>query len=707
MKFFLIFIFICQFCCGQNFPKSKVVTKYFNHEINDEFTLLENLNDTIVLKWIKEENHQADSFFYKFDNINLFYSRIENLMKSRKNLYYNITYNSLNNVFFVKINTENYAENLCFKKSLDSKIEKIIFKPEKICNSCSISYIKPNHKGSMVAIGLTESGQEITKVYLYDLLNDKLLPDVIENNWVSELGGIYWLDDDSGFYYTLLNSNDITNKDYLKNNKVVIYSLIDKNKKHEVVFSKKDVINSNNEEDFFILNNITEKYVFSRVAGANKYSDIYYSSKEKNQNKNFKWQKFIDKNDLITKYQINNEEIYYLSNLNNGNVISKTNFKEKKFQNQQILVTAPKDETMINLLCVGKHKYFTTIKNGIQAFMYAFDDKGYKKIDLPFEAGSITEIYQKHKNSDELIVELSGWTKPYTRYIFNPKLNIFKEEGLEEKYKLDGSENLRIEEHVVKTHDGFDMPVSIIYHKDMIKNGKNRTIITAYGAYGAIDEALFNFVNLLWVIDGGIYVTAHVRGGGAKGEAWHKGGYKLTKSNSWKDLISATEYLIEEKYTSSNFIGAKGISAGGITLSNALAERPNLFKAINLINSTINVLKLENSANGANNSKEFGSIHIKEEIEHVLNMDAYHKLKPDVKYPTMLITAGLNDARVPAWHSAKFVAKLKDLNQEVYFNCDTDGGHEDSIEKVFRNLAKSMSFFYWQLGHPDYQLKAD
>jgi prolyl oligopeptidase len=702
ITYITILLFFKSFC--QKPPMETTKETYFGVEIKDNYRNFENLKDTLVLDWIKTKSNEINNIYTKINGLDKLYNKFDNFNKSRKNIYRQITYNASGKLFYIKLNPNDLKQNLYYKNNVKESKELLIIDSNFLKNN-KITFIKANHKGTLLAIGITKEGNEIDKIHLYDIEKKQMLPNVIENNWGLELGGIHWLDDDSGFYYTRLNSSDIRNKEYLKNNKAVLYT-INKKKYDTVFFSGSKNVIKNNEEDFFMIKKITKNYIFSELGGASVHRDAYFAKKNKNQNTNFSWNKLYSKEDKITQYFVTNNDIYYLSELDNKNVISKTNLINPKFQNQNIIISSPKDEVIKSILCVNDKKYFTTVKNGIQTFFYQFDDKEYKKIELPIPTGSISDMEPIYKGSSELKLELYSWIKPSTRYIYKTKENIFVEENIIEKVILDGLENIRLEELVIKTHDGLDLPVSIIYNKDMVKNGKNRTIITAYGAYGYLDEPFFNVVNLMWVLDGGIYVTAHVRGGGAKGEAWYKGGYKATKSNSWKDVNSTTEYLIKEGYTSPDFIGLTGTSAGGITVSGAVFERPELYKFVNINNASLNRLRSETSANGINNSKEFGSVTKAEEFPHVLNMDAYHKIKPYVKYPTFYIKSGFKDVRIPVWHSAKFSAKLSEFNHEVYFDCDFDGGHQGTTtNKGLMSAATRQAFFYWQLGHPDYQLK--
>jgi prolyl oligopeptidase len=234
--------------------------------------------------------------------------------------------------------------------------------------------------------------------------------------------------------------------------------------------------------------------------------------------------------------------------------------------------------------------------------------------------------------------------------------------------------------------------------------------MTGYGSYGNSMKPYFSPYSLLWVQDGGILVYTHVRGGGEKGLDWHKGGYKETKPNTWKDFISSAEYLIDNKFTAPKYIGISGGSAGGILIGRAITERPDLFKAAVIDVGVLNTIRFELTPNGQNNVKEFGSVQTEKEFNALLEMDAYHHIKKGVNYPATLITTGMNDARVIAWIPAKFAAKLKANTlgkNPVLLGVDFNGGHigNDAKNSIFSSMADEFAFFYWQLGDKRYQIK--
>src|SRR5262249_32077707 len=148
--------------------------------------------------------------------------------------------------------------------------------------------------------------------------------------------------------------------------------------------------------------------------------------------------------------------------------------------------------------------------------------------------------------------------------------------------------------------------------------------------------------------------------------------------NTWRDVISCGQYLIDQKYTTPSRLGIMGGSAGGITVGRALTERPDLFAAAIPLVGCLNTLRAEFSPNGPPNIPEFGSVKTQEGFEDLYAMDSYHHVRDGVAYPGVLITTGFNDPRVAAWIPAKFAARLEPATSSgkpVLLRVDYQGGH--------------------------------
>lgn len=184
-------------------------------------------------------------------------------------------------------------------------------------------------------------------------------------------------------------------------------------------------------------------------------------------------------------------------------------------------------------------------------------------------------------------------------------------------------------------------------------------------------------------------------------------GMKEFKENSWLDVISTAEYLIENNFTTQDLISVRGESAGGISVGMAVITRPDLFGAAAFRVCVFNTSRSEFGKTGKNGIQEFGTREKKEDFINLLKMDPYENIKENVNYPSMYITAGRNDARLSAWHSTKFAAKLKSRKaqkNEILLNIH-DKGHGWEVDSEFtkNEVDEIISFLLSKTGHPDFQ----
>ena len=269
----------------------------------------------------------------------------------------------------------------------------------------------------------------------------------------------------------------------------------------------------------------------------------------------------------------------------------------------------------------------------------------------------------------------------------------------------------------VPSYDGTLIPMSVMRNKNTKLDGNNVCILYGYGAYGTIVRDNFfneyNVINDPLIQRGVVLVHAYVRGGGEKGEAWHRAGMKENKPNSWKDFVACAEYLIKNKYTQSSKLGCFGGSAGGVLIGRAITERPDLFAAATIQSGTVNLIRSKAWPNMINNYPEFGNPEIESEMKGLIEMDALIHVKPNIKYPAVYIVGGMNDPRVPIWMSGKMAATLQTNNtsdKPVLLYTNFGGGHvgdanESSIIERDRKELKQIFFLLWQCGHKDFQTK--
>lgn len=699
---------------NQNKLNEKSVLDTIHGEIiNDPYRYMENIVDSTVLNWYKKQTLFSKQKIAKINNR----EKIITLQKSFsdknriKISHLNITSN--HKYFYLKYSNNEKVKQLYFRDGFEGK-EYFLFNPENYKKGYTINYIAPNWDGSKVAIAITKNDIEIGNIIVFDIENQKLENEIIENCWPSSLGGIRWLPDNLRFTYEYIPTINKKDKNYLLNIETRLHTAGQDVTTDLNIFSKSNSPEIEiKEEDFpeVSFKDENSKYMFASVSGASYYADFYYALTNTIDRKKIIWKSLFKKEDLIKRFYIDHQNIIYLSAKDAKNFkICKTSLIRPDFENPEILVPEDDSSVITDLALTNKGLFFVKTKNGIEAELYKLNKENkIRRINIPKKSGNIN-VSSKGASHDDIWIDIKGWISEKERYRYNHNTKEFNKQQLIKKngYKEIIS-NAIIEEIEVTSHDGEKVPLSLIYKKGTKKDGKSRILMRGYGALGySLKPALNNYL-LHWVNEGGIYAIAHVRGGGEKGNTWHKDGYKNTKPNTWKDFIACAEYLIDNKYTSPDKLAISSASGGGILIGRALTERPDLFAAAIVRVGVFNTLRSEFAPNGKNLSKEFGSVKDSIEFKSLLKMDAYHHLKDNVKYPAIYLTGGINDSRVIIWQPGKFAARLLNTNpdNQVLFNVDFEGGHGFNANKDKKNneLADILSFALWQTGHPDYQLK--
>ena len=424
------------------------------------------------------------------------------------------------------------------------------------------------------------------------------------------------------------------------------------------------------------------------------------------------WKPLFKQEDEVYDFFTDKDAIFAYTPKNAPNFkLIKTPLTNFDLANGEVVVPESKEGTLDSYAMTSDGIYYTVTRNGVSQDLYLLSNgkRTAKKVELSPPAGSIW-IVAKDITSPDIWVTLNGWTTDYQRYLYNPTNQEFISENLSSQAEFPEYSDLKVEEVLVRSHDGAMVPLSLIYPKNLQKDGKNPAFFLGYGAYGMSMNPFFSPGYLLPTTKGAIFAIAHVRGGGELGDAWHKAGQKSTKPNTWKDLIACTEYLIDKKYTSPKKVGIYSASAGGILIGRAMTERPDLFAVAIPEVGCMNTMRMEFTPNGPPNIPEFGTVKDSIECMALLEMDAYQHVVEGEKYPATLITAGMNDPRVIVWQPAKFAARLQAANaadNPILFAVDFEAGHGmgDSKTTYFESMADIESFFQWQTGHPEFQVK--
>ncbi|MCA1768310.1 MAG: prolyl oligopeptidase family serine peptidase, partial [Idiomarina sp.] len=335
-----------------------------------------------------------------------------------------------------------------------------------------------------------------------------------------------------------------------------------------------------------------------------------------------------------------------------------------------------------------------------QVKQYGYNGDMVREVQLP-GVGSIGGFSGK-KEQEDLYYTFTNYSTPSTIYKFDP------DKGGSEVYAESGADfdsaNYESKQVFYTSKDGTKVPMIITYKKGTELDGSNPTILYGYGGFNISLTPSFSIANAAWLEMGGVYAVANLRGGGEYGKDWHKAGTKMQKQNVFDDFIAAAEYLIDEKYTSSEQLAVRGGSNGGLLVGAVMTQRPELFAVALPAVGVLDMLRYHTFTAGAGWAYDYGTADdSKEMFEYLLGYSPVHNVEEGVAYPATLITTGDHDDRVVPAHSFKFAAELQDKaggDNPQLIRIETNAGHGAGtpVSKTIEQYSDIFGFTLYHMG---------
>lgn len=680
-------------------PKAPTTEIHYGIKVLDEYSNLNKLEDSMVRDWFKAQDSLAESYFAANDIMKKYLDRFRKLQNNAESSVSMVRISEAGNYFYLKYDESLGYEKLFFRENLADN-EKELFDPfQYIGQNLSITYLKPSFDGKKIAIGFNENGGFSSQVLIYDLERKQVLKDVI-SNINPDFGGIEWLPDSSGFIYLYFPEVDSSQPGYKKNSFSVIHKLGENPGNRIPVFKANADLKIS--EDFYPkvkIGSSLDKYIIGYVASSDDYYDSYIANISDLLQGEPDWKPFFRKGNAVfyDQGEVRGEDFIFRQGNLNGNLLGKVSIKNPDFNNPIILAEGSKEDPIVKFEVTKDNIYYARSLYGANVSLYVLNSSNeIKQLQPPFDPGYATFFGESVKHNN-IGVGIDGWTSDYTRYLINEDRS-FSREALSPLLAYPEFENIITEQIMVTSHDGIEVPLSLVYKEGLERNSANEVFMYVYGAYGESMSPFFSPIFLDWAAQGGILAFPHVRGGGEKGKEWHEQGMKNLKYNSWKDLIACTEALINLKLTEVGLISLYTSSAGGITAGMAVNERPDLFSSFIAEVPRLNPLGLETSLTASSTSYlEYGTVKDSTEFFGLVKMDPYLNINSEIAYPAVLVLPSYNDDRIPLWDNGKYIAKLQNsnrINTPILIDIDYQNGHEtvgDYYESV-RLYSKIFSF---------------
>nr|WP_315031344.1 prolyl oligopeptidase family serine peptidase [uncultured Chryseobacterium sp.] len=687
-------------------PEKPATDDYFGTKITDSYQWLEDLKSPEVKTWFKAQSDFSHSVIDKIPNRDELYKRMKQVQEMGGDSY---SYaKQIGNLYFYLKTKKNEKLSKLYTKDVSTGKETLIFDPETYKKNAQITNFNLDAKGEKLALLFSQSGGEICELRILDLKTKKMLDDILTPIW-SEFN-FEFTPDAQYITYTKMSTGDPNSNMLLKEMKAMLHQIGTSQEKDIVLGSREEYPELSILTEQFPEVSFTDDYqsMILRIGSTKAENPMFYAPLSSIKDKKIKWKQIIKPSDDITQIFIEGDQLFFLSHHNAPNYkIGLTSVSKPNFDNAKIII--PESNNVIKSLHNSKNYLFYSLSNGITQDKYQIDLKtlAIKKVPLPGGVNSSGSL--NSRENDNIQCNNSNWLTPNTFYEYNPqdgKVTKSKHFNGDSNYP-DYNALYEVKEVEVKSHDGTMVPLSIIYPKNIKMDGSTPAYITGYGGYGISSTPRFSNRLSVLLEQGVIVAVAHVRGGGEKGENWHKDGMKAKKPNTWKDFIACSEYLVDQKYTASSKLIGNGMSMGGILIGRAITERPDLYRVAIAEVGMTNVLRSQNSANGANQIPEVGNLKNTEDIKSLIEMDAQSKVKKGVKYPAVIVRTGMNDSRITPWEPAKFAAALQNSTasgKPVLLYVNYENGHFTSdLDVVFKEYSDIFAFALWQVGHPKFQ----
>lgn len=685
--------------------KREVKDIYFGQTIIDQYRWMENLKSDETQKWIKAQADYSRAYLDKLPVRGEFLKRFDELsnagivvgnIQRRGNLY-----------FYIRRAPEENDFSIYVRDGL-AGAERLLVNPAMFSTSgkrFSITSFSPSPDGKLLSLLISAGGNEFGEMHIWNVESGKETGDIIKN---TRLFAARWMPDGKSFCY--LKFQDLSSTapatEKLQKARIFRHTLGTNTDADQAVFGYD--VNPNIKLEAAIIPSLSiprgSKYMFASVdSGVSPNSEYYFAPLEEINQNPINWRKITNLEDEVSSLQVRGDDAYLMTYKNTPRYkITRINLKNPDLQKAETIF--PASEAVVEGMTTAKDALYVQTLDGGTGKIYRVDyqTKKAEAIKLPYPSSALLSINPFDLDSG-IYFYLSSWTKPPAIFIYQPKTASSIDTRLLPPSKIDMSD-IEAVNAKARSHDGTLVPLVILHKKAIKRDGKNPVLMWGYGSYGQTMTSPAFDPNLLpWLERGGVMVLAGVRGGGEYGEEWHQAGKGANKPNSWKDFIACAEYLIKEQYTSPSHLGIYGISAGGILISNAITERPELFGAAVSEVGVNNALLMEITAFGIPNISELGTFKTEEGFRNLLAMDGYHKVKDGVKYPAVMLLHGINDPRVEPWMSAKMAARLQAASKSgkpVLLRIDYDAGHGvGSTKKQYNEqIADIYAFLFEQLG---------
>ena len=666
LVFFLFFMISCESDKSidyQNTKKNPVVDSYFGTEVIDNYRWLEDDMSKETENWVTKQNETTFDYLNEISLREQLKNRLTDLWDYEK---ISSPFKEGKYTYFYK-NTGLQNQSVLYRSKLKGE-EEVFLDPNLFSRdgTTSLAGVSFSKDGSLVAYSISEGGSDWRKIIIKNVESNQIIEDTLVD---VKFSGVSWKAN-NGFYYSSYDKPDGSElSEKTDQHKLYYHELGTSQSKDKLIYGGNE-----NEKNRYVRGYVTSDNRFLVIDAAKKTTgnkllikDLITNSKLKTIVGNYDSNTYLIDNIgsklfLVTDYTAPNKKIVTVD------------IKDPSQENWKDFI--PESKFVLSASKCGDYLFTSYMIDAIsKVYQYDYSGKLVREIKLP-GIGRASGFNGK-KDQNSLYFNFSNYYTPNTSY----KLDLGS--GKYDEYwkpMIDfDSSNYESKQIFYNSKDGTKVPIIITYKKGTELNSKNPTILYGYGGFNISRTPGFSVANAVWMEQGGIYAVPNIRGGGEYGRKWHNAGVQLKKQNVFDDFIAAAEYLIDNNYTSSEYLAIRGGSNGGLLVGATMTQRPDLMKVALPAVGVLDMLRYHKFTAGAGWAYDYGtSEDSKEMFDYLKAYSPVHNVKNNVSYPATLITTGDHDDRVVPAHSFKFAAELQEKDSglnPILIRVETNAGH--------------------------------
>lgn len=672
--------------------KDNTVDVYFGKKVADPYRWLEDDMSAQTAEWVDAENAVTRKYL---DNIPMRKNILKRLKETANYEKIGIPFKRQGK-WYVYRNNGLQNQSVLYQMdspTADASKQRVWLDPNTLSTDGTVALkgIYFSHNGRYMAYVISRSGSDWEEIYVKDCQTGRDIDDHIV--W-AKFTGATWLGD--GFYYSAYDAPEKGRETSAKNSvQKIYYHKIGTPQSEDQLF----FMNPTQPLRFYNVDiDHDEKVMTLNEGGMDNGNNLYVRDLTK-PNSQF-IQMCSDTRFRYSTVETVGKKMYILTNAGAPKYRLMVADVDRPGYNDWKEVVPEGESVLTDVTFAADRMILQYSKDNCnQMYTYTTDGKRIGEIKLPtFGSTSASGM----RGQKEVFYSFTSYTMPNTVYSYD--LNTDKSTVWAAPKINFRSDNYKTEMVFYTSKDGTRAPLFITYKKGMKLNGRNPLLLYGYGGFN-ITYAPFFLANYIPFMErGGIYVHAVLRGGGEYGEDWHVAGTKLQKQNVFDDFIAAAEYLINNKYTSSDRLAIQGGSNGGLLVGACMTQRPDLYRVCLPAVGVMDMLRYHKFTIGWNWAPDYGtSDDSKEMFEYLRAYSPLHTLKPGVKYPATLVSTADHDDRVVPAHSFKFAARLQECQggtAPTLISIGKDAGHGGGkpLAKRLEEQADILSFTLWNMG---------